>query len=75
MGIDLAVTNSQQFYRLVISYWLSVSRVLGFLERLEHPCFILTGAVDARSSVSSGDASGDASGESSRAGVTLGPHS
>jgi hypothetical protein len=68
MGIDLAVANSQHFYRLVISYWLSVSRVLGFLERLEHPCSILTGAVDAGSSVGSGDASR----EGSRAGVTSG---
>jgi hypothetical protein len=35
--------------------------VLGFLERLEHPYSILTGAVDAGSSVSSGDASGEGS--------------
>jgi hypothetical protein len=33
--------------------------VLGFLERLERPYSILTGAVDADSSVGSGDSSGE----------------
>jgi hypothetical protein len=59
MRIDLAVANSRHFYRLVISYWLSVQRVLGFLERLKRPYSILTGAVDVGRSVGSGDGSGE----------------
>ena len=68
MGIDLDVANSQRIYRLVISYWLSVWRVLGFLERLERSCSILCGAVDAGNSVGSGDVSG----QGSRVGVMSG---
>jgi hypothetical protein len=40
---------------------LSVWRALGFLERLERPYSILIGAVDAGSSVGSGDASWEGS--------------
>jgi hypothetical protein len=68
MGIDLAVANFRHFYRLVISYWLSIWKALVFLERIERSCSILTGAVDTGNSVRSGDVSG----EDSRADVISG---
>src|ERR1700733_5145186 len=52
--MGLAVASSRHFCRLVISYWLSVWRVLGFLERLDRPHSILIGSIDAGSSVDSG---------------------
>jgi hypothetical protein len=57
MRTNLAVANSRHFYRLVISYWLSVRRVFAFLEclkRLGRPYSIITGTADASSSVGSG---------------------
>ena len=60
MRIDIAVANSQHFYRLVISLLaVSVEGVRLPITPRVPPYSILTGAVDAGSSVGSGDASGE----------------
>jgi hypothetical protein len=60
MRIDIAVANSQHFYRLVISLLaVSVEGVMLPITPRAPPYSILTGAVDAGSSVGSGDTSGE----------------
>lgn len=44
-----------------VSHQCTRKRVLGFLERLEHSCFTLAGAVGAGSSVGAGDVAGEGS--------------